>query len=79
MKPRESALAILRIMVGFGVKGGEIRIRGEVNTAFLGLGTERTTQEFDDGVAYAVEQKWLIEEDATRLKLTPEGFQVGSN
>jgi len=53
-------------------------LRDDVKNAFLGLGSERAPEEFDSGVAYAVEQEWISEE-SNRLKLSRTGFLIGSN
>jgi hypothetical protein len=50
-----------------------------VQGAFLGLGSERTSEEFDDGVAYAVAQEWLIDANLNTLTISRTGFLVGSN
>ena len=78
MQPSESAVAICKIMVGHRIKADEMGLRDDVKNAFLGLGSERAPEEFDSGVAYAVEQEW-ISEDSNRLKLSRTGFLIGSN
>jgi hypothetical protein len=52
MQPSESAVAICKIMAGYGLKADETSARSSVQGAFLGLGSEHTSEEFDDGVAY---------------------------
>ena len=78
MQPSESAVAICKIMVGLRIKPEETGMRDDVKNAFLGLGSERSQQEFDGGVVYAVEQEWLID-DCNKLKLSRTGFVIGSN
>ena len=62
MQPSESAVAICKIMVGHRIKADEMGLRDDVKNAFLGLGSERAPEEFDSGVAYAVEQEWISED-----------------
>lgn len=77
MQPSESAVAICKIMVGHRIKADETGIRDDVKNAFLGLGSERSPEEFDGGVSYAVEQEW-VSEDFDKLKLSRTGFLIGS-
>jgi hypothetical protein len=79
MQPSESAVAICKIMVGLRLPPEGTRARNEVQSAFLGLGSERTLEEFDDGVAYAAAQEWLIGAHVKTLTISRTGFLVGSN
>jgi hypothetical protein len=72
MLPSDSAVAICKIMVGLRIKAEETGVRDDLKNAFLGLGSARSPQEFDGGVAYAVEQEW-VSEDSNRLKLSRTG------
>jgi hypothetical protein len=65
-------------MVGLRVKAHESAIREDVKSAFLGLGSERSPDEFEAGIAYAVEEEWLSEQ-SDKLQLSRTGFLVGSN
>lgn len=53
--------------------------RAQRQSAFLGLGSERTPEEFSDGVTYAVAQEWVIEVNGDTLKISRTGFVVGSS
>jgi hypothetical protein len=77
MQPSESAIAICKIMVGFRIKAEETGGRDDVRSAFLGLGSERSLDEFENGIAYAIEEEWLSEK-SDKLKLSRTGFVVGS-
>ena len=77
--PADSAVAMLKIMVGLRLKTDETTERDNVLSAFLGLGRERTPQEFNDGVAYAVAQEWVTEAERDTLRISRTGFLVGSN
>ena len=79
MQPSENAVAICKLMAGYGLKADETSARSSVQGAFLGLGSERTSEEFDDGVAYAVAQEWLIDANLKTLTISRTGFLVGSN
>ena len=79
MQPSESAVAICKIMVGLRVQSEETSARNDVQSAFLGLGSERTPEEFGDGVTYAVAQDWVMEGDGDTLKISRTGFLVGSS
>jgi hypothetical protein len=79
MQPSESAVAICKIMVGLRVQSEETSARIDVQSAFLGLGSERTPEEFGDGVTYAVAQDWVMEGDGDTLKISRTGFLVGSS
>jgi hypothetical protein len=79
MLPADSAVAILKIMVGLRLETEETTERHNVRSAFLGLGSKRTPQEFNDGVAYAVAQEWVTEADHDTLRISRTGFLVGSN
>ena len=78
MQPSESAIAICKIMVGFRIKAEEAGVRDDIKSAFLGLGSERSIEEFDRGIEYAVDQEWLGEK-SNELQLSRTGFLVGSN
>jgi hypothetical protein len=77
--PADSAVAIMKIMVGLRLKTDETTERNNVLSAFLGLGSERTPHEFNDGVAYAVVQEWVTEAERDTLRISRTGFLVGSN
>jgi hypothetical protein len=77
--PADGAVAILKIMVGLRLKTDETTERDNVRSAFLGLGSERTPDEFENGVAYAVAEEWVIEDNGNKLKISRTGFLVGSN
>jgi hypothetical protein len=79
MQTSESAVAICKIMVGLRVQPEATSARNDVQSAFLGLGSERTRGEFGDGVTYAVAQKWVIEGNGDTLKISRTGFLVGSS
>ena len=79
MQPSESAVAICKIMVGLRLQPEETSARNDVQSAFLGLGSERTPEEFGDGVTYAVAQDWVMEGDGDTLKISRTGFLVGSS
>jgi hypothetical protein len=79
MLPADSAVAILKIMVGLRLKTEETTERDNVRSALLGLGSERTPQEFNDGVAYPIAREWVIEAERDRLRISRAGFLVGSN
>ena len=79
MQPSESAVTICKIMVGLRVQPEETSARNDVQSAFLGLGSERTPEEFGDGVTYAVAQDWVMEGDGDTLKISRTGFLVGSS
>jgi hypothetical protein len=79
MQPSESAVAICKIMVGLRVQPEESSARSDVQSAFLGLGSERTSEEFTAGVTYAVAQEWVIEGNGGMLKISRTGFVVGSS
>ena len=79
MQPSESAVTICKIMVGLRVQPEETSARNDVQSAFLGLGSERTPEEFSDGVTYAVAQEWVIEVNGDTLKISRTGFVVGSS
>ena len=78
MQPSESAVTICKIMVGLRVQPEETSARNDVQSAFLGLGSERTPEEFSDGVTYAVAQEWVTEVNGDTLKISRTGFVVGS-
>ena len=79
MQPSESAVTICKIMVSLRVQPEETSARNDVQSAFLGLGSERTPEEFSDGVTYAVAQEWVIEVNGDTLKISRTGFVVGSS
>jgi hypothetical protein len=79
MQPSESAVTICKIMVGLRLQPEETSARNDVQSAFLGLGSERTPEEFSDGVTYAVAQEWVIEVNGDTLKISRTGFVVGSS
>jgi hypothetical protein len=54
----------------------ETSARTDVQSAFLGLGSERSPQEFDNGVTYAVAQAWVTEGNRDTLKILRTGFLV---
>jgi hypothetical protein len=56
MKSSESAVAICKILVGCRVLPDETAARTNVQSAFLGLGSERAPEECGNGVTFAVAQ-----------------------
>ena len=76
MQPSESAVTICKIMVGLRVQPEETSARNDVQSAFLGLGSERTPEEFSDGVTYAVAQEWVIEVNGDTLKISRTGWSA---
>jgi hypothetical protein len=74
--PEESARAILRIIVSRGVGPNEIDMFGAVQSVFVRPDAS-LAQEFAEGLAYAVEQSWLVVEE-TQIRLTQAGYEAAS-
>ena len=70
--PRQSAQVILGIYKNNNLRPGQMlmlrRLEHRFIAAWLG-----TSEEFETGIAYAVEQKWLLVRN-NRAFLTPAGF-----
>ena len=83
MQPSESAVTICNWRPALSATSRdqpeETSARNDVQSAFLGLGSERTPEEFSDGVTYAVAQEWVIEVNGDTLKISRTGFVVGSS
>ena len=79
MQPSKSAVTICKIMVGLRVQPGRDQRAQRRAERILRLGSERTPEEFSDGVTYAVAQEWVIEVNGDTLKISRTGFVVGSS
>jgi hypothetical protein len=76
MQPPESAAPTVK-WGGPSRAPEETSARTDVESAFLGLGSERSPQ--DNGVTYAVAQAWVTEGNRDTLKILRTGFLVGSS